>query len=245
MRLKFFKMVLIFLVSIVTACSHFTENSPDNKPSTDLSVTIPDNKQTINNKDIQPPISQETISDISVSDLLKNLPDYTSDSYAANRGVFKKVNIHDSYAAINPSAFKKVNVDKYGKRLKATYQLKLNTDNIASLKHNTTYLDNLNISTILKERLYKAYPDSKYKPELDAAVKNIAASLSDRNNFFINNSDQFEYQFLPMVSDFYFDSNGKFITISYRIKIKIQIEIKNINKPIKIIVPIVFSAKKI
>lgn len=46
-----------------------------------------------------------------------------------------------------------------------------------------------------------------------------------------------------MVSDFYFDSNGKFISISYRIKI--QIEIKNINKPIKIIVPIVFRAKKI
>lgn len=155
----------------------------------------------------------------------------------------KKVNIHDSYAAINPSAFKKVNVDKYSKRLKAKYQLTPNTDNIASLKHNTTYLDNLNISTILKERLYKAYPDSKYKPELDAAVKNIAASLSDRNNFFINNSDQFEYQFLPMVSDFYFDSNGKFISTSYRIKI--QIEIKNINKPIKIIVPIVFRAKKI
>lgn len=243
MRLKFFKIVLIFLVSIVTACSHFTENSPDNKPSTDLSNTITDNKQTINNKDIQPPISQKTISDISVSDLLKNLPDYTSNSYAADRGVFKKVNIYDSYAAINPSAFKKVNVDKYGKRLKAKYQLKLNTDNIASLKHNTTYLDNLNISTILKERLYKAYPDSKYKPELDAAVKNIAASLSDRNNFFINNSDQFEYQFLPMVSDFYFDSNGKFISISYRIKI--QIEIKKINKPIKIIVPIVFSTKKI
>lgn len=45
---------------------------------------------TINNRDIQPPISQETISDISVSDLLKNLPDYTSDSYAADRDVFKK-----------------------------------------------------------------------------------------------------------------------------------------------------------
>lgn len=244
MWLKLKKCFLIFaVVEIVTSCSHIIENSLDTKSSTHASDTIPDNKRMINNKDIQPPISQETISDTSVSDLLKNLPDYTSDSYAADRGVFKKVNIYDSYAAINPSAFKKVNVDKYGKRLKAKYQLKLNTDNIASLKHNTTYLDNLNISTILKERLYKAYPDSKYKPELDAAVKNIAASLSDRNNFFINNSDQFEYQFLPMVSDFYFDSNGKFISTSYRIKI--QIEIKNINKPIKIIVPIVFRAKKI
>lgn len=90
MRLKFFKIVLIFLVSIVTACSHFTENSPDNKPSTDLSNTITDNKQTINNKDIQPPISQKTISDMSVSDLLKKLPNYKSYSYATDPVVFKK-----------------------------------------------------------------------------------------------------------------------------------------------------------
>lgn len=91
MWLKFKKCFFIFaVVEIVSSCSHIIENSLDTKPSIHASDTILDNKRTINNKNIQPPISQETISDISVSDLLKNLPDYTSDSYAADRDVFKK-----------------------------------------------------------------------------------------------------------------------------------------------------------